>query len=181
VVSAPVLLEPAAQVRAGARCRSALGARALLYGALDRKSSPLEPALRSLLTVRVSQINHCGFCVDINSATLLQRGISENKLWALEDWRTSNLFSERERVALEYAEAITRSDLAVTDDLMARLKRRFDDDAVVDLTALVAFQNMSSKFNACARRAAAGLLPRAVARRDAAERPRACSTGRAWL
>jgi AhpD family alkylhydroperoxidase len=97
---------------------------ALLYGAIDRKSSPLEPALRSLLTVRVSQMNHCRFCVDINSATLLQRGISEDKLWALEDWRTSKLFSERERIALEYAEAVTRSDLEVGDELMARLKRR---------------------------------------------------------
>jgi AhpD family alkylhydroperoxidase len=121
---------------------------ALLHGAIDRKSSPIEPALRSLLTVRVSQINHCRFCVDINSATVLKRGVREDKLWALEDWRASNLFSERERVALEYAEAITLSDLEVTDDLMARVKRQFDDDAIVELTALVAFQNMSSKFNA---------------------------------
>ena len=121
---------------------------ALLYGAIDRKSSPLEPALRSLLTVRVSQINHCRFCIDINSATVLERGVSEDKLCALEDWRGSNLFSERERVALEYAEAITRSDVDVGDDLMARVKWQFDDDAIVELTGLVAFQNMSSKFNA---------------------------------
>jgi len=121
---------------------------ATLYGAIERKSSPLEPALRSLLTVRVSQLNHCRFCVDINSATLLQRGIGEDKLQALENWRGSNLFSERERVALDYAEAVTRSDLAVTDELMARSKQQFDDDALVELTALIAFQNMSSKFNA---------------------------------
>jgi AhpD family alkylhydroperoxidase len=121
---------------------------ATLYGALDRRSSPIEPALRSLLTVRVSQINHCRFCVDINSATLLKRGIGEDKLWALDDWRASNLFSAREQMALEYAEAITRSDREVSDDLMARLKRRFDEDAIVELTALIAFQNLSSKFNA---------------------------------
>ena len=121
---------------------------ALLYGAIDRKSSPIDPALRSLLTVRVSQINHCRFCVDINSATLLQRGISEDKLWALEDWRGSNLFEERERAALEYAEAVTLSDLEVDDALMARLRAHFDEDAIVELTALIAFQNMSSKFNA---------------------------------
>lgn len=121
---------------------------ALLYGAIDRKSSPLEPALRSLLTVRVSQINHCRFCVDINAATLLQRGISEDKLWALADWRSSNLFDQRERVALEYAEAITVADLGVDDGLMARLRAHFDEDAIVELTALIAFQNMSSKFNA---------------------------------
>jgi AhpD family alkylhydroperoxidase len=121
---------------------------ATLYGALDRRSSPIPPGLRSLLTVRISQINHCRFCVDLNAATVLKRGIGADKLWALEKWRASNLFEERERIALEYAEAITRSDLQVSDDLMARLKRQFDDDAIVELTALVAFQNMSSKFNA---------------------------------
>ena len=121
---------------------------ASLYGVLDRKGSPLDPALRSLLTVRVSQINHCRFCVDINGATLLRRGVGEDKLWALEDWRTSNLFDARERAALAFAEAMTRSDREVDDDLMARLKQHFDDDAVIELSALIAFQNMSSKFNA---------------------------------
>ena len=121
---------------------------AMLYGAIDRKSSPIEPALRSLLTVRVSQINHCRFCIDINAATLLQRGISEDKLWALEDWRGSKLFSARERAALDYAEAVTLSDLEVDDVQMAQLRAHFDEDALVELTALIAFQNMSSKFNA---------------------------------
>ncbi len=121
---------------------------AALYGALDRRGSPLEPALRSLLTVRVSQINHCRFCVDLNSATLLRRGISEAKLRALDGWRASNLFSARERVALDYAEAITRSDLEVDDALRARVKEHFEDDAMIELTALIAFQNLSSKFNA---------------------------------
>ena len=121
---------------------------AALYGAIDRKGSPLDPALRSVLTVRVSQINHCRFCVDINGATLLRRGVSEDKLLALEDWRRSTLFDERERVALDYAEAMTRADREVDDGLMARIKQHFDDDAVVELSALIAFQNMSSRFNA---------------------------------
>jgi AhpD family alkylhydroperoxidase len=121
---------------------------ALLYGAIDRGSSPLAPPLRSLLTVRVSQINHCRFCIDINAATLLKHGVGEAKLWALEGWRRSTLFDERERVALEYAEAMTISDLEVSEELMARVKQQFDDDAIVELTALIAFQNMSSKFNA---------------------------------
>ena len=121
---------------------------ALLYGAIDRRGSPIAPALRSLLTVRISQINHCRFCVDINSATLLQRGVSEEKLWALEGWRASSLFDPRERAALDYAEAITFSDGEVDDDLMAAVRAQFDDDAVIELTALIAFQNLSSKFNA---------------------------------
>ncbi|MFQ5772879.1 MAG: carboxymuconolactone decarboxylase family protein [Kiloniellaceae bacterium] len=120
---------------------------ALLYGTIDRKSSPLDPALRSLVSVRVSQINWCAFCVDLNAATLQRRGASLAKVEALEAWRDSDLFDERERAALEYAEAITRSDIQVDDDMMGRLKKHFDDDAVVELTGLIAFQNMSSKFN----------------------------------
>ena len=112
---------------------------ATLYGAIDRRSSPIEPALRSLLTVRVSQINHCRFA-STSTPRLSQRGIGENQLWALDDWRASNLFSARERIALEYAEAITRSDLEVSDDLMARLKGQFNDDAILELTALIAFR-----------------------------------------
>ena len=120
---------------------------ALLYGAIDRKSSPLSPALKSLVTVRISQINWCEFCVDINSATLLRRGVSMDKVEALGTWRESSLFDEKERVALEYAEAMTRSDMRVDDNLMERLKRHFTDDAVIELTGLIAFQNLSSKFN----------------------------------
>jgi uncharacterized peroxidase-related enzyme len=123
-----------------------LGA-ALLYGIIDRKSSPIEPALRSLLTVRVSQINGCRFCVDLNSATLLKRGARPEKVDALDRWRESSVFNDRERAALDYAEAMTRSDLQVDDGVFARLRRHFDDEAIIELTALVAFQNMSSKFN----------------------------------
>ena len=120
---------------------------AVLYGMIDRRSSPIDPPLRSLVTVRVSQINHCSFCVDLNSATLIKRGASFDKVDALQDWQESNLFDRRERVALEYAEAMTWSDRDVDDDLFARLRQDFDDDAIVELTGLIAFQNMSSKFN----------------------------------
>ncbi len=121
---------------------------ALLYGALDRRKSPIPPALRSLITVHVSQINHCAFCVDVNSATLLKRGVSMEKVEALAEWATSDLFDDKEKTALEYAEAVTRTDLGVDEDLVARLKKYFDDDSLVELTGLVAFQNLSSKFNA---------------------------------
>jgi AhpD family alkylhydroperoxidase len=120
---------------------------AFLYGMIDRKSSPLHPILRSLVTVRVSQLNGCRFCVDINSATLLKRGVAPDKVGALDDWRQSGLFTENERIALEYAEAVTLRSNAIDDDLMKRLKQHFDDDAIVELTALIAFQNLSSKFN----------------------------------
>lgn len=121
---------------------------ALLYGAIDRSASPLDQVLRSLVTVRVSQINWCHFCVDINSATLATRAGSMDKVEQLEHWRESALFDDKERLALEYAEAVTYSDQQVSPELMARLKLFFDDDAVIDLTGLIAFQNLSSKFNA---------------------------------
>ncbi len=121
---------------------------AFLYGMIDRRSSPIEPALRSLITVRISQINHCPFCVDINAMTLMKRGVPEAKVRALAEWRTSRLFDEREQAALAYAEAVTITDSGVTDEIFAALRRHFDDDAIVELTALIAFQNLSSKFNA---------------------------------
>jgi AhpD family alkylhydroperoxidase len=120
---------------------------AMLYGALDRKSSPLNPVLRSLVTVRVSQINWCHFCVDINSATLMKRAGSSEKVEKLEHWKDSDLFDKKEKVVLEYTEAVTYTDQQVTDELVDRLKEFFDHDGVVELTGLIAFQNLSSKFN----------------------------------
>ena len=120
---------------------------ALLYGVLDRKSSPLDPVLRSLVTVRVSQINWCDFCVDINSATLAKRAGSMEKVERLAQWHNQDIYSPKERLALEYAEAVTYSDRQVSDELMQRLKVTFDDDTIVELTGLIAFQNLSSKFN----------------------------------
>ena len=119
---------------------------ALLYGALDRRSSPIPPALRSLVTVRVSQINHCAFCIDINSATLAKRGVPMEKIHALGSWRDSPMFNPEERLALDYAEAMSLN--RVDDDLRLRLKQRWSEDAIVELTGLIAFQNLSSKFNA---------------------------------
>ena len=148
---------------------------AVLYGMIDRRSSPIEPSLRSLVAVRVSQINDCPFCVDLNSATLLERGASADKVEALDGWRKSGLFSERERLALEYAEAMTDPDPGVDDALMARLKRYLDDDAVVELTGLIAFQNLSSKFNS-----ALGVAPQGFCRLPGkAVRPRVPASRRA--
>jgi len=120
---------------------------AALVGIFERRSSPLAPALRALVMTRVSQINWCRFCIDLNSATLLKRGFSPAKMEALERWRDSNLFDGDECLVLEYAEAMTLSDMTVDDGLMQRLKNRFSDDATIELTGLITFQNMSSKFN----------------------------------
>lgn len=130
-----------------ARVPKLFAAVALLYGVLDRKGSPLSPVIRSLVTVRVSQINQCAFCVDINAATLIRRAGAEDKVEALANWQQSDIFDATERTVLAYTEAITYSDREVTPELMAELKLYFSDDEVVELTGLIAFQNLSSKFN----------------------------------
>ena len=120
------------------------------YAAIERRGSPLQPALRSLVQVRVSQINQCAFCVDLNAALALERLGSPDKAAAVADWRASDLFADDERVALEYAEAMTDNSTpgGVDDALVARVRAFFDEQALIELTALVAFQNLSSKFNA---------------------------------
>jgi len=138
-------LEP---VRLWARMPAAFLAMSAMYRALDRKSSPIEPELRSLIQVRISQINWCAFCVDLNSAIGATRGISEEKLGALPQFEDSARFGEREKAALAYAEAVTRSDRRVGEEFILRLRKHFDDQAIIELAALIAYQNMSSKFNA---------------------------------
>lgn len=138
-------LEP---VRLWARMPAAFIGMSAMYRALDRKSAPIESALRSLVQVRVSQINACDFCVDLNSFLGFGRGIAEDKLRALPLFEDSTLFSEREKAALRYAEAATRSDLRVDAALVSRLRAHFDGQGIVELAALIAYQNMSSKFNA---------------------------------
>jgi len=69
------------------------------------------------------------------------------KVTALENWKESNLFDDMEKVVLEYTEAITYSDRQVSEDLMTRVRQFFNEDEVVELTGLIAFQNLSSKFN----------------------------------
>ncbi len=138
-------LEPA---RLWGRMPRAFLAMAAMYGALDRRSSPIDPDLRALILGRVSQINWCSFCIDINSATCLKRGISEQKLAALPQFAESPLFDAREKLALRYAEAMTDSNRHGDPAIVATLQQHFSDDAIIELTALIAYQNMSSKFNA---------------------------------
>ena len=120
----------------------------LFYRTLDRAGSPVEPALRALIQVRISQINWCAFCVDLNSAAALERAVTPEKLAALEDFARSPLFTEREKAALAYAEALTDPARRVDDACFARLRTHFEEQETLELTALAAFQNLSSKFNA---------------------------------
>ncbi len=78
-------------------------------------------------------------------------GISDEKLLALAEYATSPLFSELERVSLEYADAMTITGADVSDELFERLRRFYDEDALVELTMIIAWENSSSKFNRALR------------------------------
>jgi alkylhydroperoxidase family enzyme len=89
--------------------------------------------------------------------------IPDEKLLALEDWEASPHFTERERLALAYADAMTRTDRDVEEDLFARLRAAFDDDTLVELTATIAWENASSRFNRALRVPSQGLWQRGAA------------------
>jgi len=78
-------------------------------------------------------------------------GVSDQKILALDEYATSLLYEEKERAALEYADRMTITDQDVDDELFARLRRFFDEDALVELTAAIAWENSSSKFNRALR------------------------------
>ena len=78
-------------------------------------------------------------------------GVSDEKILALDEYATSPLYEEKERVALEYAECMTKTDQDVDDELFSRLRLFFDEDALVELTAAIAWENSSSKFNRALR------------------------------
>jgi alkylhydroperoxidase family enzyme len=78
-------------------------------------------------------------------------GVPEEKIDALKDYATSQLYSEAERVALEYADSMTITGNDVSDELFARLREFYTDDSIVELTATIAWENASSKFNRALR------------------------------
>jgi alkylhydroperoxidase family enzyme len=80
-----------------------------------------------------------------------QLGIPREKLEALADYMTSPLYTDGERLALEYADAMTITGRDVSDNLFARLREQYNDDALVELTMIIAWENSSSKFNRALR------------------------------
>lgn len=121
---------------------------ALFVGFLERKKSALPPSLRALVMTRVSQVCECAFCVDANSLRLAQRSGSMEKVMAVAAWQDSSLFDDAECAALAYAEGMSATPPQLNDDVKEQLKRHYSEQAITELTALVAFQNLSARFNA---------------------------------
>jgi AhpD family alkylhydroperoxidase len=118
-----------------------------MLGLFQRKGFAVDAALRSLVSVRIAQLNGCAFCVDLKSYNLRQATGSAAKVEAVNHWRNSEVYTEKERTALDYAEAMTDTARRVTPAQIGALKSHFDEDGVVALTAWIAFQNLSAKFN----------------------------------
>ena len=78
-------------------------------------------------------------------------GVSDEKIDALSDYASSELYNDSERVALEFADSMTVTGREVSDELFSRLREFYDDDALVELTATIAWENASSKFNRALR------------------------------
>ena len=78
-------------------------------------------------------------------------GITNEKIEALADYKISELYTDAERAALEYADSMTITGRDVSDELFARLRQFYDDDAIVELSMIIAWENSSSKFNRALR------------------------------
>jgi alkylhydroperoxidase family enzyme len=89
--------------------------------------------------------------MDANAAVGSRLGVPTAKIDALSDHAASPLFSEAEKVALEYADAMTDTSRDVDDELFARLQQHYDDDTIAELTMIIAWENASSRFNRALR------------------------------
>jgi AhpD family alkylhydroperoxidase len=101
----------------------------------------LEHALLELVKIRASQINGCAFCIDMHTKDARGAGETEQRIYALNAWRETPFFTERERAALAWAEAVTRIGGGVSDDLYAQARQQFSEKELVDLTWAVAAIN----------------------------------------
>ncbi|MGY8683312.1 carboxymuconolactone decarboxylase family protein [Bradyrhizobium sp. UFLA05-153] len=118
-----------------------------MWAALQEEAARVPDTLRALVNRRVAWSNGCEYCQDAHAAKASRLGVSTDKIDALNDYARSPLFSEAERVALEYADAITETRRDVDDELFSRLQRHYDDDTIAELTMIIAWQNASSRFN----------------------------------
>ena len=112
-----------------------LAARAMLDLERAVKEGGLDPTLLELVRMRVSQINGCAYCIDMHSKDARDRGESEQRLYALSAWREAPFFSEPERAALHWAEAITCiSDVGISDEDFLMARNFFSESELVALT-----------------------------------------------
>jgi len=119
--------------------RQVPGMRPAMYG-LERlvRESGLEASLLELVKMRASQINGCAFCLDMHSKDARAAGETEQRLYALNAWRETPFFTDRERAALEWTESVTEiAHTHAPDDLYERVRKHFTEPELVNLTMAV--------------------------------------------
>jgi AhpD family alkylhydroperoxidase len=113
----------------------------------ERFSHAIDEHLKHLARLRTAQLVGCEWCVDFGSYLAQKAGQREDQLRELSTWRDSERFHETERLVLEYAEAMTRTPLEVTDELFARLREHFDERQLVELTSAIGLENLYARCN----------------------------------
>jgi AhpD family alkylhydroperoxidase len=125
---------------------------------LERSS--LKKNLLDLVCFRVSQINGCAFCLDMHAKDLRAAGESEQRLYMMDAWREAPFYSDRERAALLWAEAVTQvNEGHVPDDLYEEARRQFSEKELVELTLAVIAINSYNRLNIAFRTPAGGYQP----------------------
>ena len=117
------------------------------YNQAVRKPGLLDERTRNLVELKGAQMIGCEFCVDLGSQICRNSGFSDQELLALPNYRTSDLFTESEKAALDFAAAIMRTPVEMTDAVFERAQKHFSNEQLVELTALMTLVNLD-RFNA---------------------------------
>src|SRR5947207_3197551 len=117
------------------------------FGRKIQKWDQLDPNLQSFAHMAVASLVGCSWCLDLNYFHAHNKGLDEAKASEVPRWRESVVFTSLERDVMEYAEAMSQTPPAVTDELFARLLDQLGAPAMVELTALVGFANMTTRSN----------------------------------
>jgi AhpD family alkylhydroperoxidase len=126
------------------------------------KDSPLPAATQELVAVRASQINGCGFCIDMHTKDAAVAGESSVRLNLVAAWREATVFTEAERAALELTEQGTRladASGGVTDEAWSRAAEHYDEDQLAALVCLIAFMNSVNRLNVIVQQPAGDYQP----------------------
>jgi AhpD family alkylhydroperoxidase len=112
-----------------------------------RKGRSVDERLKNLIELKGAQMIGCEYCVDLGSQICRNSGLSDEEILALPNYRSSNLFSDREKVALDYAVAVMRTPVEMTDELFAQTREHFTEMQMVEITAHLTVVNLD-RFNA---------------------------------
>jgi len=124
----------------------------------------IDPALFHLIEIRASQINGCAYCIDMHTKDARAAGETEQRIYALDAWRETPFFTERERGALEWTEAVTRvADTHLPDEVYESVSKHFNEEELVALTFAVVVINSWNRLSISFRPVVGSYQPKAVA------------------